>query len=288
MTYPKPRIRRPKFYPRDKFGQIDKRSIQYKRPLTFRKILKYYAKLFRYRRLGRARVVLSFFKIYLRKYYMFYRKTRRRYLPRVTIKNTLFKSLIRWRNSWSRKIARINTRRYRMKPEEFRRIYLRAKRSRHLELVRQQHYYGFRSLKLFLTFFKKFEMGYSSSRFGIGLEGLIVHLLYRCNLVSTVRGAYLLVRLKAIQVNKTVVHTPHKCLRVGDTFGVLPRYTNAVFKAFKKMLKRRLLRINTPNYLEYNYRLMFFLVWRRPTRSERLFLHHAPYRRAITIKSASL
>lgn len=126
------------------------------------------------------------------------------------------------------------------------------------------------------------------SCFTLGLEGLLSNLLFRVNLVSTIRGAHLLVRLRAVQLNGRVVKNPHKCLKVGDKFGILPRYVKCVYKTFRKTLRRRLLKINAPNYLEYDYRLMFFFVWRRPTVHEQLFLHQAPYKRTLITKIGSL
>lgn len=228
---------------------------------------------------------MSFFKIYLRGYYAFRHRLQGVAFPRFKLKHANFKSLSRWRSSWARKIARVNTKRYRIKPEEFRRVYLRTRRSRRIEFVRQQYYFGFRSTKVFLLFFRKFEIGAGASRFNLGLEGLLPHLLFRCNLVSTVRGAHILIRLRGVHLNGRILQSPHKCLRVGDRFGVLPRYIRYIFRGFRKTLRRRLLKVNIPNYLEYNYRLMLFFIWRRPTATERTFLHHTPFKRTLPAKA---
>lgn len=151
--------------------------------------------------------------------------------------------------------------------------------------MRQQHYYGFNKLKTFLRVFRRFEAAHGSFKFMFGLEGLLSHLLFRCNIAPTVRAAHLLIRCQAVYINNHGrVFTVHRCLNVGDKFGIIPRYIRTIYKLFRKSLKRRLIKINVPNYMEYNYRLMFFFIWRAPTIAERTFLHHAPYKRTTSLK----
>jgi len=285
FTYFRWRIKRPRLYPRDRLGRLNKRSIEYKRPLTYRKILKFYTTLFAYRKINKSKYVIRTMNLYNR----WKQRLRRLYSPftldRVFVKKVRGTLLRRWHRRWARKIAWINTRRYRIKPDEFRRIYLKPGRNIHIETIRQQHYYGFNKVKTFLAFFKKFEIGFNSFKIGLGLEGLLSHLLFRCNLVPTVRAAHLLLRLRAIYINdRKPIFVFHKCLKVGDSFGVFPRYIRSVHRLLKISLKRRLVKLNIPNYLEYNYRLMFFFIWRKPTLRERAFLHHSPYKKSVPLR----
>lgn len=278
---------RPRLYPRDKFGRLDKRSIQYRRPVKFRKILKFYSNLLAYRKPFRSRSLLKLLKIYSNWRIKTHFRIKRALSPRTAVKHILSLSIRRWRRSRIRKISWINTKRYRIKPEQFRRIYIKVKYTRRLETIRQQYYYGFDKAKNFLAFFRRVEIGYGSFKFKLGLEGLLSHLIFRCNLVPTVRSAHLLIRLRAIYVNnQQPVFTRHKCLKVGDSFGVVPRYIRTIYRYFRIFLKRRLLKINVPNYLEYNYKIMYFFIWRRPTRTERVYLHHLPYIKATPLKPA--
>lgn len=276
---------RPRLFPRDKFGRVDKRSIQYRRPLTFKKILKFYSTLFKFRKPFKSRRLLNL----LRSYATWRRKThlkiRQALFPRLRGNHLILRSVWLWRRALGRKISWINTRRYRIKPDEYRRIYLKVTRTRTTETVRQQYYYGFDSPRHFLAFFKRVETGYSSFKFRLGLEGLVSNLLYRCNLATSVRAAHLLIRMNAIYVNNySTIYTRHKCLNVGDSFGVFPRYIRLVYKVFKMYLKRRLVKLNVPNYLEYNYKIMRFYIWRAPTRAEKVFLHHPPYIKPFPLK----
>lgn len=189
---------------------------------------------------------------------------------------------------WSRKFdfTRVRLKGHRRRfyrprpPKKF--VYLRRKRDYLLtplmDTVLQQYHFGFSSLNSFKYFLER-----NTSKLGggklvaLGIEGMLANQLCRAGVVNDIRNGYVLVKSGAVAVNKQQVRNPRKVLVVGDVFSIMFPFNKLMLRLLRKRLKLRLQIFNLARYLEYNFRLMVFKIYRSPTKLELSIITYFPY-----------
>lgn len=146
-----------------------------------------------------------------------------------------------------------------------------------LELLKDQNYFCFKTLSQLRKYLKRVEHSRRPDITFLGLEGSFLNLVFRANLVRTTREARAFIKLGAFTVNKLIVKNPYKILSVFDVFQVHASFVKVVWKSFFLRVRQRVFFVNIPNYIDFNYRLLRFFIWRLPTQLERRFVHYFPF-----------
>lgn len=152
------------------------------------------------------------------------------------------------------------------------------KLSRTLDFYRMQYYFGFNTTKRFRRYVRLYETSYSAyKQEHFGLEGLLPHILFRVGLFPTIRYCYLLIKLGGLELNSKLMNNPYKVMQLYDSIKIVPPFIKLLFKFFKFRLKSGLVWIPPPNYIDYDFKLMNFFIWRRPTKIERKVAPDFPF-----------
>lgn len=147
-------------------------------------------------------------------------------------------------------------------------------------------YYGIIKLKKFRYInelcFKKMALPVF---YNIRLECMINICLLRLNLLDSLfQINNLIKKTKIININNTVCFYPYRVIKVNDSIVISKFYFKKMFYIFLKrskfnksallknnkqkkgVKKKRIIRnvINVPNWIEYNYKIMHFTLWRLP------------------------
>lgn len=170
------------------------------------------------------------------------------------------------------------------KPPKFKILRNRARNK--VELLKAQHFYNFPNLRATAKYLKKFDYTLrSNSRFGISSS--IMHLLFRTNIFMNSRVCYFLVKSGGISVNNFQIHNPYKLLKVHDHFSVNKNLVHYLFALLFFRVTRGLL-ANIPNFIDFDYKLMNFKLWRLPTKLENYFCYNFPFQRPRVVISKVL
>jgi hypothetical protein len=85
------------------------------------------------------------------------------------------------------------------------------------------------------------------------------------------------IRKGVIFINNRLVKNPLKSIKVGDNIHVNPKFRKRVYKDFIYKMKRRLIFLKLPSYLEYNFNILYFSLMRIPTRNEILRFYYGAF-----------
>ena len=111
----------------------------------------------------------------------------------------------------------------------------------------------------------------------LGIEGCFLNLLFRTNLFLTTKQAYTFLKLGAFLINNKPVTNPYKILSIFDSFSIHKSFRKIIWAIFLDKIRQNLILVNIPNYLDYNYRLLNFFIWRLPTDQESRFVYSFPF-----------
>lgn len=142
-----------------------------------------------------------------------------------------------------------------------------------------QSFFQFRTLRQFLVFARKYA-GVGPYATSLGLEGVLLALIYKVGLGVDTRASYLLVKMGAIIVNGHKQRNPYKVLGVGDAFYVAPVAVKPLVKYLNWRLerkKRRELFFGPPGFIFADYRILYFGIARMPYRFERISPNTHPF-----------
>jgi len=153
-------------------------------------------------------------------------------------------------------------------------------------LLKNQHFYNFPNLRLTSAYLKKFDYK-SRSALTFGISSTIMHLLFRTNIFLNSRCCYFLIKNGGILVNNIRIHNPYKLLQVNDHFSVDLKLIPYLFFLLYFRAQRIFLS-NIPNFIDFDYRLMTFKIWRLPTKLEAYFSYQYPFQRSPIVIPAVL
>lgn len=146
-----------------------------------------------------------------------------------------------------------------------------------VELLKHLNFFCFSTLSQVRRFLKRTEFMKRPDYIFLGIEGCFSNLLFRTNLFFTTKQAYTFLKLGAFKINNKVITNPYKILSVFDTFSVDVSYIKIIWSIFLDRIQQNLILVNIPNYLDYNYRLLNFFIWRLPTELESRFVYSFPF-----------
>jgi ribosomal protein S4 len=129
------------------------------------------------------------------------------------------------------------------------------------------------------------------------LETAVCVLIFRLNLFSTMYTVLNFIRLGGCFINNKVVMYPYLFLNKGDILSINIKFFKKVFNIFffrlflsksnlkknKKFRRKRYLIsatkifVNCPDYIEANYKILSFCLWRLPKRSEIVTPYDFPF-----------
>lgn len=146
-----------------------------------------------------------------------------------------------------------------------------------IELLKHLNFFCFSTLSQTRKFLKKVEFKRRPDPIFLGLEGCFLNLLFRTNLFLNTKQIYNFIKIGAIQINDKINFNPYKILSIFDTFSINKKFIKIIWRIFFKKIKRRLILVNIPNYMDYDYQLLKFFIWRLPTEKERRFSYSYPF-----------
>lgn len=86
-----------------------------------------------------------------------------------------------------------------------------------------------------------------------------------------------LVRKGVIFINNRPVKNPLRTIKIGDNIQVSPKFRKQIHKSFIYKMKKRMIFLKLPSYLEYNFNILYFSLIRLPTRSEVLRFYYGAF-----------
>lgn len=126
-----------------------------------------------------------------------------------------------------------------------------------------QQFFQFRTLSQFAFFVRRHVVRRSPGN--LGLEGVLLGLVYKTGLTACTRASYLLARAGAFSINGIRTTNPYKILSVEDYFTVTPIILRAVRRdLFWRLKHKQGLILGPPAYLYADYRVFYFGVTRAP------------------------
>lgn len=140
-------------------------------------------------------------------------------------------------------------------------------------------HYCFHSKARFKTFYRKYEVQCRrfANSLNFGAHSLLINQLFLTNSFPTTKFCYTLIRLGGVFVNKKICKSPHRLIKVYDSFFISPPFLRLTSHFFLQRLKKERIIFNVPNYFVYDYSTFFFYIWRKPTKEETYFLHFYPF-----------
>lgn len=85
------------------------------------------------------------------------------------------------------------------------------------------------------------------------------------------------IRQGFIFINGRPVKNPLRSINIGDNIHVNPKLRRRFHKNFIYRMKKKLLFLKLPSYIEYNFNILYFSLIRLPTRSEVLRFYHGAF-----------
>lgn len=146
-----------------------------------------------------------------------------------------------------------------------------------VELLKHLNFFCFSTLSQIRRFLKRTEFMRRPNNIYLGIEGCFLNLLFRTNLFLTTKQAYTLIKLGAFSINNKVIINPYKILSIFDFFSVNKPFIKLIWSTFLNRIRKNLILVNIPNYLDYNYKLLNFFIWRLPTEQEARFVYSFPF-----------
>lgn len=85
------------------------------------------------------------------------------------------------------------------------------------------------------------------------------------------------IRQGFIFVNNRPVRNPLRVINLADNIHVNPKFRKQIHQNFIHKMKRRLIFLKLPSYIEYNFNILYFSLIRLPTRSEVLRFYYGAF-----------
>lgn len=151
---------------------------------------------------------------------------------------------------------------------------------KHLGVVSQAYplHFCFKDLNKLITYRNYIsKLNFKDPNF-FGLESVLLNQIFRVNLFPTTRYCYLFIKLGHVYLNGRVCRNPHQLVKVGDTFKINNKLLKRLTAFLWLHLKKKRVAINAPNYIDCNYKVFSFHIWRRPTRQEAMVTETFPFR----------
>lgn len=76
------------------------------------------------------------------------------------------------------------------------------------------------------------------------------------------------IRKGLILINNRLIKNPLKIIKIGDNIQVNPKFRKSIHKTFTAKMKKKLIFLKLPSYLEYNFNILYFSLIRLPTKLE--------------------
>lgn len=146
-----------------------------------------------------------------------------------------------------------------------------------VELLKQLNFFCFSTLSQTRKFLRRVEFLKKPNIIYLGLEGCFINLLFRTNLFLTTKQIYTFIKLGAFKINEVTVLNPYKVLSIFDSFSVNKKFFFIIWSFFLDKVRKNLILVNIPNYLDYDYKLLNFFIWRLPTETECRFTYSFPF-----------
>lgn len=150
-----------------------------------------------------------------------------------------------------------------------------------VELLKQLNFFCFSTLGQTRKFLKRIEFLKRPDPIFLGLEGCFLNILFRTNLFITTKQIYTFIKLGAFQINNQIIYNPYKILSIFDSFSVNKKFFYTIWSIFLDKIRNDLILVNIPNYLDYDYKLLNFFIWRLPTELESRFVYSFPFFRPL-------
>ena len=164
--------------------------------------------------------------------------------------------------------------------------YINAKK---LDFYKYKFYYCFSSNTRFKNILKKIEYSFHKNNLQFGISSLFLDVLFKTNLFPTTRFSYTLIKIGGVFLNDFKELNPYKQLFVFDHFRINPFFFKIIIKLFLRRLKKKFnLVYNIPNYIDFDYKIMSFYIWRLPTDKEKRLIPNLPFLRSKSIDSRVL
>ena len=150
---------------------------------------------------------------------------------------------------------------------------------RDVQMKKVSLFYGYTNMAKFK---KMFMYNHYSSQFrkkaALNLEGKISTIIYRLNLMDNISNINKLVKRGKIKLNNSLCYNPHHVLKKGDNLNIHPSIYRFIINIFKKRLKNRQIWGAIPEYIEVNYRILYFSLIDYPTTFDLIkFNNHPPF-----------
>lgn len=146
-----------------------------------------------------------------------------------------------------------------------------------IELLKQLNFFCFSTLSQTRRFLRRVEFLKKPDLIYLGLEGCFLNLLFRTNLFLTTKQVYTYIKLGAFKINDLTSYNPYKVLSVYDNFSINKKFLSVIWSIFLDKIRQNLILVNIPNYLDYDYKLLTFFIWRLPTELESRFTYSFPF-----------
>ena len=146
------------------------------------------------------------------------------------------------------------------------------------EQKRFLYFYGFFTKKKFINFYKINRLRVKNSLFLI-LEFTLINFLFRLGFFLTSMEVNLVIDKGFVTVNNKVITNTHFLLKLNDNISFTKPFRQSLFTKIKKSLKSKIMILNIPPYIEVDYRILTYSLWRLPQPSELPSFYQFPFHR---------
>ena len=148
-----------------------------------------------------------------------------------------------------------------------------------VNLLALRQFYCFKRNAPFKNFWFKIMKRQGGTCYQAGVSSTLLHMFFRTNLFPTTKFCFALIKMGGVLINSKVVTNPYAPLRTYDVLQVSDSFRLLVFGYFLKRVQNKQLLVNIPNFFDYDYRLLYFCVWRPLTVQESSFWFQYPFHR---------
>lgn len=85
------------------------------------------------------------------------------------------------------------------------------------------------------------------------------------------------IRKGTVYVNNRLIKNPLRSIKIGDNIHISPKFRKSVYNNFIYKMKKKLIFLKLPSYIEYNFNILYFSLIRLPTKSEVLRFYYGAF-----------